>query len=93
MIFRYKINETIKIKDYLKQIKLPSNVITDVKERGQLLVNDQTVSNAYVMHDGDLLEVVFPATHQGDNIISVKGDFEIVYDRNHALKNGHNIHS
>lgn len=85
MIFRYKINETIKIKDYLKQIKLPSNVITDVKERGQLLVNDQTVSNAYVMHDGDLLEVVFPATHQGDNIISVKGDFEIVYEDSYIL--------
>lgn len=85
MIFRYKINETIKIKDYLKQIKLPSNVITDVKERGQLLVNDQSVSNAYVMHEGDLLEIVFPATHQGDNIISVKGDFEIVYEDSYLL--------
>ena len=85
MIFRYTINETIKIKDYLKKIKLPSNVITDVKERGELLVNDQSVSNAYVMHEGDLLEIVFPATHQGDNIISVKGDFEIVYEDSYLL--------
>lgn len=85
MIFRYTINETIKIKDYLKKIKLPSNVITDVKERGELLVNDQSVSNAYIMHEGDLLEIVFPATHQGDNIISVKGDFEIVYEDSYLL--------
>lgn len=85
MIFRYNITETIKIKDFLKQIKLPSNVITDIKERGQLLVNDQTVSNCYIMKEGDLLEVVFPATHQGDNIISVKGDFEIVYEDSYIL--------
>lgn len=85
MIFRYNICETIKVKDFLKQIKLPSNVITDIKERGQLLVNDQTVSNCYVMKEGDLLEVVFPATHQGDNIISVKGDFEIVYEDSYIL--------
>lgn len=85
MIFRYNIEETIKIKDFLKKIKLPSNVITDVKERGQLLVNDQTVSNSYEMVKGDLLEIVFPATTQGENIKSVKGDFEIVYEDSYLL--------
>lgn len=85
MIFRYNIEETIKIKDFLKKIKLPSNVITDVKERGQLLVNDQTVSNSYEMVSGDLLEIVFPATTQGENIKSVKGDFEIVYEDSYLL--------
>jgi 23S rRNA pseudouridine1911/1915/1917 synthase len=85
MIFRYNIEETIIIKDFLKKIKLPSNVITDVKERGQLLVNDQTVSNCYLMNPGDLLEIVFPATHQGENILSVKGDFEIVYEDSYLL--------
>lgn len=85
MIFRYTIEEEIKIKDYLKKIKLPSNVITDIKERGQLLVNDQTVSNCYNLKKGDLLEIVFPATHQGENIISVKGDFEIIYEDSYLL--------
>ena len=56
-------------------IKVKDNVITDVKERGQILVNDQNVTNAYLMHEGDLLEVVFPPTHQGENIISIKVDF------------------
>ena len=85
MIFRYNIDESIIIKDFLKKIKLPSNVITDIKERGQLLVNDQTVSNCFNMHPGDLLEIVFPATSQGENIISVKGDFEIVYEDSYIL--------
>lgn len=85
MIFRYNIEENIKIKDFLKKINLPSNVITDVKERGQLLVNDQTVSNCFVMSPGDLLEIVFPATHQGENIVSIKGDFEIVYEDSYLL--------
>lgn len=85
MIFRYTIEEVIKVKDYFKKINLPSNVITDVKERGQILVNDQNVTNAFLMHEGDLLEIVFPPTHQGDNIISVKGDFEIVYEDSYLL--------
>ena len=85
MIFRYNIEETIRVKDYFKKIHLPSNVITDVKERGQILVNDQNVTNAYLMHEGDLLEVVFPPTHQGENIISIKGDFEIVYEDSYLL--------
>ena len=86
MIFRYNITEDILVKDFLKQQKIPSNVITSLKtENGQILVNDQTVSNIYMMHPGDLLEIVFPSTSQGDNIASIKGDFEIVYEDSYIL--------
>ncbi len=86
MIFRYKINETITVKDFLIKENIPSNVITSLKtSNGQLLVNDQTVSGIYLMHNGDTLEIVFPASNQGEHINSVKGDFNIVYEDSYLL--------
>ena len=86
MIFRYNITETITVKDFLIKEKIPSNVITSLKSsNGQILVNDQSVSTIYTMKDGDLLEVVFPQSEQGDNITSVKGDFEILYEDSYLL--------
>lgn len=86
MIFRYNITEKILVKDFLKLKEIPSNVITSLKtENGQILVNDQTVSSIYEMKPGDLLEIVFPSSSQGDNITSVKGDFEIIYEDSYIL--------
>ena len=65
MILRYQINEEIRIKDFLKKEHYPSNIITKIQSTGQYLVNDQTVSNWYLMKPGDLLEVVIPATLSG----------------------------
>ncbi len=86
MIFRYKIDEEITVNDYLKKVNIPSNVISSLKSsNGQLLVNDQTVSTVYQMKNGDLLEVVFPSSTQGENIASVKGDFKIIYEDSYLL--------
>ena len=49
MIFRYNIEEEIIVKEYLIKIKIPSNVISSLKNsNGQLLVNNQTVLNNYL---------------------------------------------
>lgn len=86
MIFRYEIDEKILVKDYLKKMGIPSNVITCLKsDNGQLLVNDQSVLGNYEMNSGDLLEVVFPASTKGENIKSVKGDFKIIYEDSYLL--------
>lgn len=85
MILRYQINEEIRIKDFLKKEHYPSNIITKIQSIGQYLVNDQTVSNWYLMKPGDLLEVVIPATLSGKNITSVKGDLDIVYEDSYLL--------
>lgn len=86
MIFKYDINEKIVVKDYLKKIGIPSNVITSLKnENGQLLVNDQSVLGNYEMNEGDKLEIVFPASTKGENIKSVKGDFTIIYEDSYLL--------
>ena len=86
MIFRYEIKENISVKDYLVKIKIPSNVITSLKSsNGQILVNDQSVTMVYMMKEGDLLEVVFPSSSQGENIKSVKGDLDILYEDSYML--------
>lgn len=86
MIFRYKVEESISVKDYLIKIGIPSNVITSLKTKnGQILVNDQTVLANYLMEKGDSLEIVFPSSSSGENIISVKGDFEIIYEDSYLL--------
>ena len=86
MIFKYNITETITVKDFLIKEKIPSNVITSLKiSNGQILVNDQTVTSIYLMKPGDNLEIVFPASDQGDNITSVMGDFNILYEDSYLL--------
>lgn len=86
MIFRYNITETISVKDFLIKEKIPSNVISSLKgTNGQILVNDQTVTSIYEMHNGDLLELVFPSSSQGENITSVMGDFKILYEDSYLL--------
>lgn len=86
MIFRYNIEENISVKDYLIKVKIPSNVITSLKStNGQILVNDQSVTMVYMMKPNDLLEVVFPSSTQGDNIKSVRGKLDILYEDSYIL--------
>ncbi len=86
MIFRYQINENITVKDFLINNDIPSNVIISLKTKnGQILVNDQTVSSIYKMVPGDKLEIVFPSSTQGENIKSVKGPLNIIYEDSYLL--------
>lgn len=87
MIKRYIVDEdNIVLKDYLKKIHIYGNLQKDIKQyNGQYLVNDQTVDNWYRLSKGDLLEVVLPVSVQGENIKSIKGDFEIIYEDSYLL--------
>ena len=86
MIFRYNIEEDCNVYEFLIKVKIPSNVITSLKNsNGQILVNDQTVSVIYQMKKGDLLELVFPSSTQGENIKSVKGNLKILYEDSYLL--------
>lgn len=85
MIFRYEITKQIKVIDFLKQQNIPANVITALKSKGQILVNDQGVTTIYEMLPRDILEIVFPLSNQGENIKSVKGDLDIIYEDSYLL--------
>lgn len=87
MILRYIVEENdIILKDYLKKKHIFSSTQKDIKQlNGQYLVNDQIVENWYILKKGDLLEIVLPASTQGSNITSVKGDLNILYEDSYLL--------
>lgn len=87
MIKRYIIEEdNIILKDYLAKKNLFVSIQKDIKQfNGQYLVNDQTVDNWYKLSKGDLLEIVMPASFQGENIKSIKGNFKILYEDSYLL--------
>ena len=87
MIVRFIIEEEgYRIKRYLVKKGIPDHVFKEIRSgNGQYLVNDQIVDNHFLLHKGDLLEVVMPASDQGENIVSTLGDFEIVYEDSYLL--------
>ena len=87
MIVRFKIEESgYRIKRYLIKQGIPDHVFKEIRSgNGQYLVNDQIVDNHFLLRPGDLLEVVMPASDQGENIVSTLGDFEIVYEDSYLL--------
>lgn len=87
MILRYKIEESgYRIKRYLEKKGIPDQVFKEIRSgNGQYLVNDQIVDNHFLLNPGDLLEVVMPASDQGENIVSTMGEFEIVYEDSYLL--------
>lgn len=87
MIVRFKIEEEgYRIKRYLIKQGIPDHVFKEIRSgNGQYLVNDQIVDNHFLLRPGDLLEVVMPASNQGENIVSTLGDFEIVYEDSYLL--------
>lgn len=86
MIKRYEIKEDIVLKDFLNQTDLSSNLITNISNgNGRFIVNNQNVSKNYLLKKNDLLEIVLPVTETGENILSIKGDFEIIYEDSYLL--------
>jgi 23S rRNA pseudouridine1911/1915/1917 synthase len=87
MIVRFIVEEEgYRIKRYLVKKGIPDQVFKEIRSgNGQYLVNDQIVDNHFLLHTGDLLEVVMPASDQGENIVSTLGDFEIVYEDSYIL--------
>lgn len=82
MILRYNVNkEGYTVRRFLSEENFPDNVFKEIRSgNGQYLVNDQIVDDHFIIHNNDLLEVVLPSSTQGDNIVSVQGDLDILYE-------------
>lgn len=87
MIVRYIVEkEGYRVKRYLEEKGISDQVFKSIRSgNGQYLVNDQIVDNHFLLHIDDLLEVVMPASDQGENIVSTLGEFEIVYEDAYLL--------
>ena len=84
MILSFKIKEEVMLKDFLKK-KIPNNVITSMKNKGQYLVNDQAVNNHYLLKKDDLLQVVLPIEKIPENISAKMGVLDILYEDSYLL--------
>lgn len=82
MILKYKIDQEITVKDYLKH-KLTSNLIKLLNNSDSYIVNDEHVFNYYLMHQGDTLKVIVPVTKT--DVVSTKGDLDIIYEDDYLL--------
>ncbi len=87
MILRYKIESNgYVVRSYLETKKIPDNIFKEIRSgNGQYLVNDENVDDHFELHNGDLLEVVMPQSYKGENIVSVKGDIDILYEDSYFL--------
>ena len=86
MIKRYIIEEDITLRDFLQTTDLSSNLITKITNgNGRFIVNNQNVNKSYFLKKGDLLEIVLPVSDQGENILSVQGEFKIIYEDSYLL--------
>lgn len=86
MIKRYIAEKEMPIKDFLLEKGFTENIAKELKNgNGQILVNDQSVENWYQIKPNDLVEIVLPTSNQGENIISTKHNFEILYEDSYIL--------
>lgn len=87
MILRYTVDiDQISTKDYLVTVGLPNTLIAKIRsQNGKLIVNDQQVLNYYVLHKGDLLEVVLPDEDKNITVKPVKHSFSIVFEDSYLL--------
>lgn len=86
MIKRYIAEKEMLIKDLLVEKGFTDSISKEIKNgNGQILVNDQSVENWYQVKPNDLIEIVLPTSNQGDNVISTKHDFEILYEDSYIL--------
>jgi len=82
MILEYRVEETINVKDFLKD-KLTSNLIKQLNMNNSYIVNNCFVLNYYEMSKGDLLKIIIPPIKP--NVIATKGVLDIVYEDDYLL--------
>lgn len=74
------------LRDFLrKEKKLSRQVITDIKQYGQLLVNKENVTVRKVLKEGDEVTVVFPPEKRSEGLQPKEISLQIVYEDEHLL--------
>lgn len=83
MILTFKVEEEIKVKDYL-QNKLTSKLLKNITTSNICyIVNNQNVKNYYLMKPNDILKVIIPPT--SSNVLATKGELDILYEDDYLL--------
>ena len=83
----YQIEQTILLRDYLKELSISQAMIKRIKREGDFLVNGKSQTVRCLLQKGDCLEIIFPIENsniQPENIplkIIYEDDYYIIIDK------------
>ena len=87
----YQIEQTILLRDYLKELPISQAMIKRIKREGDFLVNGKSQTVRCLLQKGDCLEIIFPIENsniQPENIplkIIYEDDYYIIIDKESQL--------
>lgn len=70
----YQIEQTILLRDYLKELPISQAMIKRIKREGDFLVNGKSQTVRCLLQKGDCLEIIFPI--ENSNIQPEKYSFK-----------------
>lgn len=74
------------LREFLRQEKeISRQALTDIKNRGQLLLNGEIVTVRAMLKKGDLVTVVFPQEERSATMHPVQIPLDIIYEDEHLL--------
>lgn len=86
MIKRYTATKFETIREFLSHTDLSSHLISRIiSSEGMIIVNDMLVDMSYKLQPNDNIEIVLPHHKNENNILSIKGDLDILYEDSYFL--------
>lgn len=83
MILTFKVDEVIKVKDFL-QNKITARLLKTLSTSDvSYIVNNQNVKNYFLMKPNDELKIIIPSTPS--EVIATKGELDILYEDDYLL--------
>lgn len=84
-IYHYESEEASLIKNYLKELDLPRNFVSNVKYKGEIRLNSVAVTVRSVISKGDQLEIIPPIESGHDSVIPSFYPLEVIYEDRDVL--------
>ena len=79
----YQIEQTILLRDYLKELPISQAMIKRIKREGDFLVNGKSQTVRCLLQKGDCLEIIFPI--ENSNIRSENIPLKIIYEDDYYI--------
>ena len=80
----YQIEQTILLRDYLKELPISQAMIKRIKREGDFLVNGKSQTVRCLLQKGDCLEIIFPI--ENSNIQPENIPLKIIYEDDYYIK-------
>lgn len=84
MKLSYVIEDEIIVKEFLKEQNLSRKLLRKIKSQDAIRINGEGAKNYYLLHKGDLLEIVIEE-NMNDSFVSGTGELDILYEDDNYL--------